>query len=201
VKKPLRFSGLEPARSRAGFTLVEVILVMVIIAILSGISLPYFAGAFRGHQLRSSARTINRMARYARSMSIMREEQMTVVLNHETLEVFLGASTQTATNAADGELNQDVLKRLGYVEGGEGANDNAGIEKEIHRLLPEGLVVREFKKDWLDEDDRYEDLYLIRYYPDGQSEWFVLELEDQRGNGVRLENDPISGKIISEFMQ
>ncbi|MCF7818388.1 MAG: prepilin-type N-terminal cleavage/methylation domain-containing protein [Kiritimatiellales bacterium] len=187
-------------KGRSGFTLVEVVLVLVLTLVISAISLPYFAHAYKGTQLRTAARTITRMTRYARSMAIMREEQVTVALNHETMEVFLGAASQTATNAADGKLDQDVLKRLGYVEG-EASTGDAGIEKEVHRFLPENLTVREFKKDWREEDDPYEDLYLVRYYPDGQSEWFVLELEDQHGDAVRLENDPISGKITSEFMQ
>ncbi|MBT8041973.1 MAG: hypothetical protein KJN98_02285, partial [Pontiella sp.] len=61
----------------------EVILVLVVV--ISGISLPYFAGSFRGTQLRTASRTITRMAKYARSMAIMREETLMVILNHETM--------------------------------------------------------------------------------------------------------------------
>ena len=192
----------KPARRRAGFTLVEVILVLVVIVIISGISVPYFAGSYRGTKLRSSARTISRMARYSRSMAIMREETFTLVLNHETMEVFLGATPSREESSADGELDQDVLKRLGYIDDEDGgAGSTAGIDKEVHRFLPEGLTVREFNKNWTDDDDEFLDLYIIRFYPNGQCEWFELELEDNRGMGVRLENDPISGKIISEFIQ
>ena len=185
----------------SGFTLIEVILVLVVITIISGIALPYFAGSFRGIQLRSTARTVNRMARYARSMAIMREERFTVALNHETMEIFLGGAYAAPTNAADGEMDQDVLKRLGYVDGDEGGSSTAGIDKEVFRFLPDSLTVRDFNKDRTDEDDQYDDLYLINFYPNGQCDWFVLEFEDKKGMVVKLENDPISGKIISEFIQ
>ncbi|MEN8254536.1 MAG: prepilin-type N-terminal cleavage/methylation domain-containing protein [Verrucomicrobiota bacterium] len=185
---------------RGGFTLIEVILVVVISLILLGVSLPHFAHTYKGSKLRSATRTVSRMARYARSMAIMRETEMSIVLNHETLEIYLGGSSQTSTNEADGELDQDVLKRLGYVEG-EASDGNIGIEKEIHRFLPEGIEVADFKKDWIEDEEEHEGFYLIHYYPDGQSDWFILELEDQRGLGVKLENDPISGKIHSEFTQ
>lgn len=178
----------------------EVILVLVLVVVLSGISLPYFAGTFKGTKLRSAARTVNRMAKYARNMAIMRDETLTIALNPETKEIWLGGSTGTSTNEADGELDQDVLKRLGYVDD-DGSSETAGIEKEIHRFLPDGLSVREFRKDWTEDDDPYPDLHLVRYYPNGQCEWFLLELEDKHGVGVRLENDPISGKIRSEFTQ
>lgn len=188
-------------RRRAGFTLIEVILVAVVITIISGIALPYFAGSFRGNKLRLSGRTIQRMARYARSMAIMREETYAVVLNHETMEVFLGSHMAASTNAADGELDQDVLKRLGYIDGDGKTDDTAGFEKEVHKFLPDGLSVKNFEKDWTEEDDRYPDLYVIRFYPNGQSEWFEMEIEDNRGTGIRLECDPISSKVSSEFLQ
>ena len=183
-----------------GFTLIELILVLVVIVIVSGISLPYFAGTFRGTKLKTASRTIDRISRYAHAMAILREETMTVVLNHETMEIFLGGPVQAATEGADGELDQDVLKRLGYVEGGS-EDENAGIEKEIHRFLPDHLSVSDFEKNWTDEDDSYENLHLIRFYPDGQCDWFRMELEDNRGMRVQLENDPISGKMYIEFKQ
>ncbi len=190
--------------SSSGFTLIEIILVVVISLILLGVALPNFAHTYKGAKLRTAARTVDRMGRYARSTAIMREETMVLVLNHETMELYLGADTAastTSTNTADGELDQDVLKRLGYVEGNESSGDAVGIAKEIHKLLPEGLEVADFEQDEFDDDETYEDLYLIRYYPNGRSDWFVLELEDLRGQGVKLENDPISGKIHSEFTQ
>ncbi len=184
----------------SGFTLLEVILVLVLLLIISGISIPYFSSSLRGTKLRSAARTIEHLSRYGHSMAIIREETLTMVLNHETMEVFLGAETASATNTADGELDQAVLKRLGYVEDGKDPS-TAGIEKEVQRNLPDDLSVREFEKEWSAEDDQYENLYLIHFYPNGQSDWFKLELEDNRGHGMRLENDPISGKVWSEFLQ
>ena len=184
-----------------GFTLIELILVVVVIVIVSGIALPYFAGSYRGTKLRSAARTIDRIARYAHAMAILREETLTVVLNHETMEIFMGGPIQIVTSTADGELDQEVLKRLGYVEDGASREENAGIEKEIHRFLPDHLTVSDFEKNWMEEDDPYEDLYLIHFYPNGQCDWFRMELEDNRGMRVQLENDPISGKMYIEFKQ
>jgi prepilin-type N-terminal cleavage/methylation domain-containing protein len=190
----------EPSRRRSGFTLIEIIMVLVIILTLTGISVPYFASTYRGVQLRTAARTINRMGRYARSMAIMREKTMTVVINHETMELYLGGAPTVNTNEADGELDQEVLDRLGYTDG-DSSSGKVDIEKEVHRYLPEGLEVANFEQGEIDEDETYEDRYLINYYPNGQSDWFTLELADQRGLGVKLENDPISGKISSKFTQ
>lgn len=189
------------AGRRAGFTLLEVILVMVLLLIVSSISVPYFAGTFRGTKLRSAARTIERMSRYGRNMAIMREETLTMVLNHKTMELFLGAESAGTTNTADGKLDQEVLKRLGYVEGEPDNTSNAGIEREVWRYLSDDLIVSDFEKEQLEDEPFYEDLYLIRFFPNGQCEQFTLEIEDNRGHGIRLENDPITGRIWSEFLQ
>ena len=193
--RPLRFGR------RAGFTLMEVILVLVLVVVISGIALPYFAGSYKGAKLRSAARTIDRMARYARSMAILREQTLTLALNPDSMELFLGGATQATNRPADGKLDQGVLKRLGYVADGESAGAAAGIEKEVHRFLPDGVAVKGFEKDRTEEDDAHEALHLVRFYPNGQCDWFVLELEDGRGMAVKMENDPISGKIHVEFAQ
>ena len=172
-------------------------MVMVLIAMVSGIMLPSFSGTLRGSKLRSAARTIERIARYGRSMAIMREERLTMVINPETMEVILGGENgNSTTNESDGVIDQEVLKRLGYVEG-----DDKSIDREIHRVLPEGLEVSEFDKAWTEEDDLNKELYLVRFYPNGQCDWFQLELEDKRGLRVLIENDPVSGKTRSEFVQ
>ncbi len=190
----------EKVPQRGGFTLVEVILVMVVLVIISGISLPYFSGSFRGTQLRSAARTIDRMARYTRSMAIMREETLTMALNPNTLELFMGAPVAPTSDAeADGELDQDVLKRLGYVKDGAPAAKTGNLDKEVHHFLPDRLTVRNFEKNRTDDDT--DSLYTIEFYPNGQCEWFEIEFEDNRGSGIKLEIDPISGKIRSEFIQ
>lgn len=186
----------------SGFTLIEVILVLVVVVIISGISIPYFAGTYRGLKLKSASRTINRMARYTRSMAIMREEMHTVAINHETMEVFMGAAPKKAVDESDGEIDQDVLQRLGYTDNdGEKPSKTAGIDKEIHRYLPDGLTIKDFNKNWRDEDDEYPNFYLIRFFHNGQCDFFTLELEDNRGMSIRMENDPISGKITFEFTQ
>jgi prepilin-type N-terminal cleavage/methylation domain-containing protein len=195
-----KFVGSASISEKRGFTLIEVVLVVVIALILFGVALPHFAQTFKGSKLRSAARTINRMGRYARSMAIMREHTMTIVLNAETMEVYLGGPAQSPTNSADGELDQDVLKRLGYVEG-EASPESLGIEREVFRFLPDDLTVTEFEKEWVEGEFESDTLHLIHYYSDGLSDWFVLEFESRRGMGVRLENDPISGKIRSEFRQ
>lgn len=183
----------------------EVILVIVLIVILSSVSLPHMAGSLKGSKLRTTARTVTRMARYARSMAIMRETTLTLALDRETMEIFLGEPrSEVVADDADGKIDQDVLKRLGYKDddGNPNSSGDAGLDKEARRFLPEGLSVKNFEKEQLDDtEEDPENLHLVRFFSNGQSEAFVLEIEDSRGMGIKLESDPISGKIHSEFTQ
>ena len=199
IPRPAGGGKRKTSHRRTGFTLIEVILVVVITVILLGVSLPHFSSAFRSSELRSTARTLNRMGRYARGTAILRNQTMTLVIDGNSREIYLGGPAQTTNSAADGELDQEVLKRLGYIEGD--APIDLGVEKEIRRFLPESVEVADFEKEWSEKDPKYEDLYVIRYYSDGRIDWFRIELDSNRGLMMELESDPISGKLSAELRQ
>lgn len=192
---------MDQHSTRRGFTFIEVMLVVVIIVVLSSVAIPFFSGSMKGHSLRNSGRLIQKMAGFGRSMAIVREETLTLVLNPDTNEIYIGGRESAPTNAADGYIDQDAFKNLGYVDQDEDELGSIGIEREERRFLPDGLEIRNFDKDWTIEDDEHPDVHLVRFYPNGQSEWFEVELVDSRGRGLKLVNDPISGRVSSENLQ
>ncbi len=196
VKKQRRIYAAQQ-----GFTLIEMVLVLVVIVVISGVALPYFAGSYRGSKLRTAAHNIERIARYGRGMSILRGEMLTLVIDYAHMDVYLGGPVQTDFSGTDGEINQDVLKRLGYLSGDRADRVGPGIEKEIRRNIPDGLAVREFDKDARVEDEPFGAYGLVRFYPNGQCERFELVLEDQRHLAIRIESDPVSGKVRSGFIK
>jgi len=192
-------SGFKARRS--GFTLIEVVMVLVLMIIIVSISFPTLSGTLKGLQLKTSTRTVRRATKYARNKAIMREETLAVVLNKETMELFVGGYLEAQPSEADGEIDQDVLKRLGYKDGEGSSSSPGGIDKEVRYYLSDNLTVKDFEKDWREADDEHPNLCMVRFFPNGQCEWFKLELEDNKGDGVLLEIDPISAKMTSEFTQ
>lgn len=84
-----------------GFTLVEVLLVVVIILIAAGVSVPLFRGTFQSTRMKDAVRSTIRMSRYARSLSILRQEQCMLRFDGGQLSLFCGE-----TNAAGPEISR-----------------------------------------------------------------------------------------------
>ena len=81
-------------------------LVVVIILIAAGIAVPKFKGTFRSAQMTDATRSTVRIARYARSLSILKQEVCT--LRFETNRLVLVCGTNSATPEASRKLPEDV---------------------------------------------------------------------------------------------
>ena len=75
---------MRPGHSRRGFTLIEVLLVLAIIAVVSAIVLPSFVQSIRGNRLRTAARMVVMAGRYARSMAVLQQKEMAVSFDMAT---------------------------------------------------------------------------------------------------------------------
>lgn len=78
-------------RKKAGFTLVELLMVVVIISIMLGVASPFFVRSIQGHRLSTAARTLVTVARYARSMALLKQSDLSIVFNLDTGHVELSS--------------------------------------------------------------------------------------------------------------
>jgi type IV fimbrial biogenesis protein FimT len=72
--------GRREAAGRA-FTLIEVLLVMAILGVVAAVTTPYMVRSIRGNRLRTAARDVVMAGRYARSMAVVRQQEMTLTFN------------------------------------------------------------------------------------------------------------------------
>ncbi len=68
-----------------GFTLIEIMLVVVIILIATAVSVPIFRGTFKSTQMTDAMRSTIRMARFARSMAILRQSDCTLKFEEDRM--------------------------------------------------------------------------------------------------------------------
>ncbi len=74
---------------KIGFTLVEMLVVLAIVAMLLGISLPFTSGFGKGLRIKTSARAVMGTLRVARSNAITHREENTVVFDVEEGEYWI----------------------------------------------------------------------------------------------------------------
>lgn len=67
-----------PTGNCAGFTLIEILVALTIIAVVAGITSPYFEGFFETAELRSVRRRVTSLFLMARESAITREEEQVI---------------------------------------------------------------------------------------------------------------------------
>lgn len=80
---------------RLGFTMIEILLIIVIIGVALGITMPSLVRSIQGQRLKTAARTMVTVARYARSMAVLKQTDLTLSFNFNTGQIDL-----TSTNVS-----------------------------------------------------------------------------------------------------
>jgi prepilin-type N-terminal cleavage/methylation domain-containing protein len=141
-----------------GFTLLELILVMVIISVVLSMAAPSLRGFFSSRKAHDAAAGILSLIRYARSQAIT--EGRNYRLNLDPGE---GAYWLTASDAG------------GY----------AALDTELGRkfLLPEFTTMELAMDDDAEKDDEASAAY-VEFYPKGHADVCTIRLFDQNGDEV-----------------
>ena len=66
---------------KSGFTLIEIILALVVILLISSLLVPNLSGSQKNFKLLTSARNIEKICKFARGMSVLREKKLIVTID------------------------------------------------------------------------------------------------------------------------
>ena len=191
------FPTRTPMSSKLGITLLEILLVLVIIVIVAGITFPNISGSYGNTKLITVANNIERLSRYARGNAILREKNMTLVIDTEKRLIFVGEEKNILMDE-DREINNlEIIERLGYISD---TNLTVDVEKEIFRSLPDGLKITdiEINQEQLSIDEIF---YQIQFYSNGQCELFRIILSNNKTKSIEIYSDNVSGKVASKFVE
>ena len=110
-----------------GFTLLEMLVVLVIVGLMLALVPPLFSGAVTGTKLKSAARDLAVVMREARSRAIIRNTQQHVHLDLETPRYRVG-------NGKPRELPGHVKLTVEVVTGA----DTSQLRQHVVRFFPDG---------------------------------------------------------------
>jgi general secretion pathway protein H len=165
-------------RMTDGFTLLELIIVLIIIGISSALVVPRFIGGMGGLDLKTASGKVAASLRYARSQAVSQKAAYTAVfdLEHNRLKIISeGAGETEAIDPADGEERPKF--------------------REERYDLPEGIFFERVDEgeNAYGEDDP--DTFTIGFYPSGASDGGTIAVVDERKRGYIVTIDVITGSV------
>jgi len=112
LSKPL----MPRYRARGGFTLVELLLVVVILGIVAVIAAPRVGPLLAGGQLRMGAREIVSVGRYARTMALMNQTPVDVIIQQGTGRIEIRAREVQSANVLGMSDVAALTNATGYTD-------------------------------------------------------------------------------------
>ena len=186
-----------PGRRRTGFTLVEVMLVVVIIGIASAVALPTFAKSYRGAKLRTSVRMVLAMHRNAQAKAVLGQEYTALLFDVRkgTVELVEQSGARQMQDSFFGEIGGSgggmgsVMSGADFADGGGGDGGEAEVSSFALRRLEDTVSFESFRGG-----KEIDELFYVSYYPSGRCEGYTVTLADGEGRRRSVTVDPITGK-------
>jgi len=173
-----------PTRA-AGFTLLELIVVLFILALAAALVAPVFTRSFGQLRLKAAARDLAALCRFARTQAIANQVVLEVVLDRRANAYWLRGP-------------EWVVSRLGGIEQVATAEDpeqpwQVRLRQARVRPLPVGVTLKSVILDpgTLREDERG----AIVFFPQGSSTGGEVWVSDEKGRGYRIVIDPSIGLV------
>jgi len=154
---------------RAGFTLIELIIVLVIIGIASGLVGIMIGKGSDGLEIKTFTKEISSVLRYARNHAVTEKRTYCFVINKDEGVVRLYAH--------DDETEKED----------KGDNEDMEMLPVIDRPLPDDLLIS------IDDDDS-DELY-IEFFPQGNTSGGRIKLEKEKGSIFFIDVNRITGRI------
>ena len=160
----------------SGFTLFELLIVILIISLISALVMPRMASSLPGVQLKSTTRAVAASLRYARSRAVY--ESTPYIAIFDSTQNFLAVEPiETPMDAAESDGIRKILNM-------------SGLEKLYE--FPAGIDFDVVNDNAADQDP---DVFAIFFFPGGDSTGGKIVLQNLRRKHYTITVDTITGSV------
>jgi len=200
VNKP---SGAHTAAAAAqGFTLIEIMIVLVIMSIVIAFAGPRVTGGLTGLGIRTAALQTAAMLRYARSKAVNSGSRYHVIFDNGSRRVIMRQGSPEEMHGRQSSAGDFDAGPAGLdeplPEGFDGAAAGAApSEPEMREYaLPDGVFFENVVIADIDSAGFGDDVaMMLTFYPSGMSPGAVVTIADERGRRFFITVDTIAGSV------
>ncbi len=161
---------------RRGFTLIELMFVLVILGIILATTLPKMRGSNERSALQTTARDLARLCNYARQVAVSSQDSVTLTIAREDRLWWI-----------DLPVDEDDRWNRRH----RGRDREPATDEEIERKLHDRLNFAEILVNGRDAED---DEVIITFYPNGGSTGATILIESQGGRQMTVEIEKATGR-------
>lgn len=168
------FTGwIQDDRRRVGFTLLELMVVLALVGLIATTVVPRLSGSYEKLPLRTAARDLAAIMRFAHSQAISRSRSIAVIFQSESRRILVAIPKEDDDHYDDAsETNEEAMQRMYF--------------------LPEGLSLA-FQSEKKETENQ--DFTIVTFFPIGNSTGADILLSDALGGSKRIEVDFITGVV------
>jgi type II secretion system protein H len=168
-------------RDTSGFTLVEMMVVLTLIAILTAMIIPEMKGTFEDGLLRATGRELVNVIELASSRAISLNQTVQVKLDLVTRRYKMERQSR--------EGAREDFEPIQGVSGSQGT-----LDKRITIQFIGGSADSEAVSPGVPSNEPAQEDALV-FYPDGTANRATLALKDRAGFGLELDVNPITSRV------
>jgi type II secretion system protein H len=188
--------GKQPFAGSLGFTLIEIIIVLVIMGLMAAFAGPRIAKSLGGLSLRTTAKKVAGALRYAKSRSVNTGRLYSVILDCDKNRVIVLQSRQAP---AAGMLEEDNATDEQEADDEEFSDARQPKETKPEMKiypLPEGITFDKITiGDVEDDEEAEEKIYQMAFFPNGTSQGGEILLSDSRERIYSIQVDFLTGVV------
>lgn len=180
-------------RADRGFSMIELMFVVTVLAVLVAVAMPRLSGSRDRAALETTAHQMARLAAYARQVAVTRQGEAVLVLRRDRGEWFLEAPLKPGERTRD----RRQTARVKAMERDRRDDGRTPLESEEATRRLENKVM--FGKVLIaDEEARAGDVEII-FYPNGAATGTVIELTNEKGRRMTVEIEAATGRASAYF--